>query len=517
MRGPTTAIPMHSLASPRPMRAPLLVFLLAATVLAGCLDDTGDSSTEALDKPATSDPVTASVTRARGFEENATDLVQVDPAFIPTAVSRYLPTSTFEPTIGSDLEGCLYMTSFRGAGTGTRIYKSCDQAATWSDVGPNLPGDVAPCFPNSNDPYVHVDRDTGRVFSSDLHALVTSTLHFTDDKGASWTCNVLGGGLPPGVHDHQTIATGTPRTVTTVGYPNVVYYCVNRVGDSVCSSSLTGGIGFGPFVTVYPGVSGRTDNVDPNDPLENLCGGLHGHVETDHAGRVYLPKGQCNVVEVAVSEDDGLTWTRSIVSARTGIQGHEVRVAADEADNMYAFWIGADGLPYLSVSTDHGATWGRELMVGGDELTYAGRPAVYAGGEGRVAFAYIGTMHPDGVDAPASELTIHAFMGAVYDALDEAPVVITTTANDPSDPIDRTRPCWSDRCGGIGDFIDITIDPEGRPWAAFADMCDENCVNGDIGPGSPVAFVGTFAMGASLHTSLPLAPLADLSVEIVEP
>lgn len=493
------------------MRAPLLVLLLTTTVLAGCLDDASTQPVDTDPAPAVPSPGNARATLARGLEDNATGLVDVDPALLPTAVSRYLPTSTFEPTIGSDLEGCLYVTSYRGTGTGTRIYKSCDRAGNWTDVGPDLPGGAAPCFPNSNDPYVHVDRDTGRVFSSDLHALVTSTLHFTDDKGETWTCNVLGGGLPPGVHDHQTIATGTPRTLETVDYPNLVYYCVNRVGDSVCASSVNGGVGFGPFVTVYPGVQGRTDGVDPDTILDSVCGGLHGHVETDHAGRVYLPKGQCGVVEVAVSEDDGLTWTRSVVSAKTGIQAHEVRVAADEADNMYAFWIGADGLPYLSVSTDHGATWGRELMVGAPELTYAGRPAIYAGGEGMVAFAYVGTTHPLANEAPAEELEIHAFMGAIYNALDAEPTVISATANDPSDPIDRTRPCWSVRCGGIGDFIDVTIDPEGRPWAAFADMCRDACVDGGEGPGQTVAFVGTFAEGASLRTAQRLAPLPALA------
>ena len=495
------------------MRKLAVSVLLLGALLAGCFGDgKGDTPTGTEVTMAFPDDLTvATYHRAPTTEHpevRATIPLVADEAMVPVGAARYLPVSTFEPTIGSDPDGCLFFTHFRGTGTGTRIFMSCDQAASWQEIGPGLGVGTTPCFPNSNDPYVHVDRDTGRVFASDLHALVSSTLHYTDDKGATWRCNPGGGGTPPGVHDHQTIATGVPRTLPTVGYPNVVYYCVNRVADSVCSSSLDGGVGFGPLILVYPGVESPGEGQPPA-----LCGGLHGHVETDHAGRVLLPKGQCGHPEVAVSEDDGLTWSRAVVSAETGVSGHEVRVAADAADNLYAFYVGDDGLPYLARSTTNGQSWDEPFMVAPPGVTATSFPAVYAGADGKVAVAYIGITHPDGYDAEPEEMAWNAYITVTEEGLAADPLFATVQANAPGDPIARGV-CGNSRCGGLGDFIDMTIDAEGRPWAAFADMCRADCLAAGAteNDGGTIGFAGTLLQGFSLANDQPLARLEALPV-----
>lgn len=431
-------------------------------------------------------------------------------SLVPVGGANYLPVSTFEPSIGSDPDGCLYFShSFtrpEGTASGTRIFMSCDQGLTWKEIGPYLPVGGQDCLANGTDPYVHVDRDTGRVFASDLHFLLSSTLHFTDDKGATWTCNPAGAGTPPGVHDHQSVATGPSRVLSTVGYDNVVYYCVNRVADSACSSSLDGGVGFGPLIPVYPGVESPSEGEVPV-----LCGGLTGQVETDHAGRVLLPKNQCGHPEVAVSEDNGLTWTRHIVSTITGVQGlgHMVRVAADQADNLYAFYIGADGLPYLARSDTNGRSWNDPWMVASPGVTATGFPAVYAAGENRVAFAYIGMTHPSGYEAPVEEMAWNAYIGIIENASEDHPTIATVTANHPGDPIDRGRPCGRIWCTALGDFIDLTITPEGRPYASFADMCFKECSTpeGTQSTGGTYGFAGTFMSGPSLLDGTPLTPM----------
>lgn len=45
---------------------------------------------------------------------------------------------------------------------------------------------------------------------------------------------------------------------------------------------------------------------------------------------------------------------------------------------------------------------------------------------------------------------------------------------DAGDRLDR-GPCGPTRCDWVGDFIDVQIAPDGTPWAAYADLCDEGC------------------------------------------
>ena len=36
--------------------------------------------------------------------------------------------------------------------------------------------------------------------------------------------------------------------------------------------------------------------------------------------------------------------------------------------------------------------------------------------------------------------------------------------NQPGDPIDTEPDCGYNRCGGLGDFLDMSVDAYGRPW-----------------------------------------------------
>ena len=53
----------------------------------------------------------------------------------------------------------------------------------------------------------------------------------------------------------------------------------------------------------------------------------------------------------------------------------------------------------------------------------------------------------------------------------------------------------------MNDFIDVVIDAEGRPWAAFVDVCTQECVTDDkVWSDRAVGFVGTLVTGPSLLT-----------------
>lgn len=49
----------------------------------------------------------------------------------------------------------------------------------------------------------------------------------------------------------------------------------------------------------------------------------------------------------------------------------------------------------------------------------------------------------------------------------------------------------------MGDFLDLVIDPDGRPWAAFVDVCNPASCTSNAGWGA--GLVGTLADGPKLR------------------
>ncbi|HET7746834.1 MAG TPA: sialidase family protein, partial [Vicinamibacteria bacterium] len=268
------------------------------------------------------------------------------------------------------------------------------------------------------------------------------------------------------VNDHQTFFSGPPPAgLTTSGYPNVLYYCFNRVADSSCGRSLDGGKTWLPTLNpAYLGVDG------------GVCGGLHGHGVTDSAGRVFLPKGHCGKPYVSVSSDGGDTWTAVKVSDHVGTAGTHTSVAVDAADNVYMlWWDGARRLPYLSVSRDHGMTWGTPLMIAPPEVNEVNFPTMAAGDAGRIVVSFPGTTSTGVGDL---NRPWNYYVTISTNALDERPTFTYALANPVSDPIHRGN-CGPGRCAGMFDFLDVIVSPaSGAAWATATDTCTGACVSG---------------------------------------
>ncbi len=387
----------------------------------------------------------------------------------PIFRSTYVGRNAAEPTIGMTKEGNAFFpaATFDGPGelADTRLLRTKDFNISWQDITPPLPADL----PVTLDPYVYVEEDSSRVFDADLY-LGSVYLSFSDDQGRTFKTNPIGSG-PNLVNDHQSLfagprPAGAPAIVpptTDPKFPELLYYCFNRISDSSCSRSSDGGVSFVPSgAPAYPGVNPATGD---------FCGGLAGHVGTDRKGNVYLPRGYCGTPFVSVSKDAGTTWTRVPVSNSVKIFSHEASITSDRDNNLYYTWVSQKyKLPFLATSKDGGRTWSKPLMIAPPDVREAQFVTVAGGKGGGIGISFMGTTVADEADKtrPWDLYTIVSL-----DALAANPLFISNVANPggPTDPIHRGD--CPDRCGNVLDFLDAIISPYGNNdlWASGVDTC----------------------------------------------
>ena len=384
-----------------------------------------------------------------------------------------------EPTLSVTKDGAAFYAAadFDGP-TGnlakTEILRSTDGGMTWENVSAEIPATGQDEPITTLDPYVWVDTDTSRVFDIDLY-VGSSYLNYSDDNGDTWERNPAASG--EFVNDHHTLSGGPPpQGIDTIDYPNVLYYCFNRVADSDCGHSLDGGRSFIPTAT--PAYLGAQED-------GGFCGGLHGHVIVDNDGRVLLPKGHCGRPTLAVSEDAADTWTRHRVTRTPRTAGTHTAVAVDSEDNIYYLWWSRKRrLPYLSISKDHGETWSLPRMVAPPGVREVNFPTLDAGDKGRVVIMFPGTTSNDHED---TFRPWNSYFVMSTNALSKNPLFISRTANPINDPIHRGN-CGPGRCGGMLDFLDVIVSPhDGDFWGAISDTCVGVCA---LGPAPPPNSVG---------------------------
>lgn len=440
---------------------------------------------------------------ADGREINSASLA----SHAPDARLYRIGHTAVEPTLGLTKKGNIFYTAFQG-NTRIEVVRSTDRGKSWDVVSPKFPnGRNAQLL--SFDPYLWVDPDTSRVFTIDL-TVACAYLSYSDDEGKSWITNPLACGRP--VNDHQTLFSGPPVVSPTLGYKNIVYYCWNDVGSSSCSKSLDGGITFHPTGSpAFFGIDPDAWDEDDEDP-DRSCGGLHGHGHVGADGTIYLPKGHCGQPWLAISKDEGRTWSRVQV-ANNGVAHHEAGVATDAKGNIYYMWVGKDRLPYLSVSKNGGKRWSPPLMIGSPGVKESNLPGIAVGGTGKVALVYMGSENSPGKPFPKQDectaltacpapegydkVTWNGYMTITANALDRRPVFYSATVNDKRDPLIRTN-CGPGRCRAVYDFIDIVIARDGSVWGAFVDGCISFCSTAGPTNMGEDGVVGTLVGGPKL-------------------
>ena len=410
-----------------------------------------------------------------------TPSTQAAPRYQNYPAPAELGNSAGEPTIGVnwDSGNAFFLASLQ-----TLRVKWDDTAspapATWDDVSATNTSLV------SSDPILFTDSDAGshrtnRTFVSQLLGK-TSLMSFTDDDGANWTAS-QGSGINSGV-DHQTIGGG-PYAKNSDGtlkgaaiqrpgpngkiYPNAIYYASQDVGLAEIARSDDGGFTFGLAMPMWTLVQ---------------CDGLHGHIKVAPDGTVYVPNKSCGGKQgVAVSEDNGLTWSiRTIDGSTPGDTDPSVGVGPD--GTVYFGYADGDGHARVAVSHDRGLTWQNVQDVGAAQgVQNTVFPAVIAGDSDRAAFFFLGSSTP-GANGRGTDLTFAGtWFGYIATTYDGGATWVTANAT-PNDPVQRGVVCTNgttcpDGTRNLLDFNDLTVDKQGRVLVAYADGCvTGECIRG---------------------------------------
>ncbi len=413
---------------------------------------------------------------------------------------EYLGRYAIEPSIGANWS------------TGTTIYQSdletlfvtfddsCNLAnpkATWVNRPATLSAFV------DSDPILFTDHQTNRTFVSELTLLSpdTSKISFTDSDGlptqtapTGWTLDQQAQGLASAV-DHQTIGGGPynlnaiPPPVPSPTYPNAVYYCSQDIATAFCSRSDNGGTVFGNQVPLYTLAS---------------CGGLHGHAKVSPAdGSVYVPNRDCNGLQsIVVSTDNGVTWTVKQVNTGTNAagpsnvgQGDDPACSIDAAGRVYFAFSHNANQAGVAWSDDHGDHWFDMYDLG---ATYGLKnicfPTATAGDAGRAAIAFYGSTTPEGPNVTSNDETFtglwHLYVAHTFDGGKSW----TTSDVTPTLPMQRSgilRGGGADAWRNLADFMDMTIDRDGRVLVGFGNGCDGgDCAQAPTNPDGTIAVKG---------------------------
>jgi hypothetical protein len=389
-----------------------------------------------------------------------------------------------EPSIGVDRATGAAM--FQAYTSTLKVTYDSAGTATWQDKSADAANGCPQGSTTSLDPILFTDPATHRTFESQL-AGKTALTCYTDDDGETWT-PTGGSGIDSGV-DHQTIgggpfATGEPGPVTA--YPDAVYYCSQDIADASCAISRDGGLTYGPAVPMYSLLD---------------CGGLHGHVKVAPDGTVYVPNKGCGGNQaVAVSEDNGLTWTvRKNPSSTPGDSDPSVGIGA--GGTVYMGYQNSDGTARIAVSHDKGRTWLYDQNVGASlGIKNIVFPAVTAGDDNRAAFAFLGTTTGgDYQDTAGFKGVWHLYVATTYDG-GQSWVTVDAT---PTDPVQKGSICTGGTtCGqdrNLLDFIDVTLDAQGRVLAAYADGCTGTCATGGAQNYDALASIARQSSGNTLY------------------
>lgn len=397
------------------------------------------------------------------------------------------------------------------------------------------------------DPFLFTDSVTGRTFVSQL-APPCSIASYTDSDGeppiaglptaTAWTTST---GCGVGANfDHQTVSAGPlPAGLVSPYGPNrAVYYCSQVVVQATCARSLDGGITFPQSGVLY-----TLDLFGPG------CGGLHGHLRIAPDGTAYMPNFRCNTGDgepraALVVADPGPVLSFEIrplpAGTTTADFDSDPAVGIDAAGTAYVAWEGADNNVRVAVTRDRARTYTDLTDIGLPfGIKNATMPKVVGGSAGRAAVVFLGTpteapkdttgfrenqlrsFDPDQGDPQGGW---HVYISHTYDGGKSWTTVDAT----PRDPIQRgciwwgsvsadrvpdgDASCSSNPDRNLLDFIDMTVDAQGRVLVGYADGCVARCITDASvrGTGDDNATIARQTCGRGLYAAFDTDPRGPL-------
>jgi len=454
------------------MRGGALSFLTIVLLFAGCLDHAGpkegvDSKDDLIKYVSELPKVYVSDGTLLEPQYEKPDFPRVVQVMVGLGAGQVVRGG--EPNIGVTSKGGIFTTGFDWT------MRSLDGGHTWKRVydfslidNPNDPVDTS-------DPMLWVDPDTDRIFTNQMFpVLACSSNIVSDDNGETWTHYPMSCGVP-GV-DHQKLMTsrvhGTPLVPPT--YKNLVYYCYNKLVSTNCAVSYDGGNRY-----LYDRVALGGECVDAGTGCPdgtNDCGGINGHPAASADGIVYVPAGfNCNIPTVAVTNDNGLTWTAHQFGKDIGQQDIDPEITVTPDGTAYFYGRGKDGAGYLWRSKDQFATVDGPFKVSPPDVKGVIHAALMSGDDGRLAIAYLGNREWAGDPSEAPDNTTwHLFMTHVFNAEAAQPTLSTHQVTPNNDPV-QIGCIWlnggGSPCRNLLDFIDGFVGADGRVYVSFTDGC----------------------------------------------
>ncbi|MET0377685.1 MAG: sialidase family protein [Spongiibacteraceae bacterium] len=355
------------------------------------------------------------------------------------------------------------------------LARSRDGGESWEKV--NLPPETDAIIS-----YVYVDRDTDRLFyTSTTFNTCGLPIAFSDDEGSNWHVTRTGC-WPLTLGDWGRIFTGKPVSSQTEGYPNMVYYCnylpFPTLGPAVgCWKSKDGGKTFSYTSSPHNMITGCRER------SFTIAGA--GVVGPD--GTIYLPINACGQMKLAISHDEGTTWTQAFVpgaitgnwaSQKKDIEQYPICkdepwscpsfaqafisdvLGIDSDGNLYLIWS-ADTLR-LSVSRDGGKTWSNNRVVSAPDVQLTQLVSIAVNKSGEVALAYYGKNAAPGWTG---------YVARSGTALADTPTFTNAPITPANDPIAPTTCCghrgYNERGPWLIEYSGVKFAPDGSIYGIF--------------------------------------------------